>query len=78
MLHSHHRIVDWVTAVYARDVPLEIVRPGILMVPVRTEWTNIAWRLMYETVSNHLILPFETPPTLGPRTALHGAIMRSC
>lgn len=35
------------------------------MLPVWTEWTHVAGRLMHKAVSNHLVLTLEAFPTLA-------------
>jgi len=39
---------------------LEIVRPWVFVFSIRAEWTNIARRVVDETVPDHFILPLET------------------
>ncbi len=45
------------------------------MFAIRTEWTDIAWRIMHQTVANHFILPFEPSATLGSRATLDRTVM---
>lgn len=45
------------------------------MLPIGTERADISRRLVDETVSDHLVLPFETLPTLATGTSLDRTVM---
>jgi hypothetical protein len=45
------------------------------MFSVRTEWTNVAWRVMNKTMSDHLILPLETLSAFTSRASLYTAVV---
>jgi hypothetical protein len=47
------------------------------VLPVRAEWTNIAWGLVNKAMTNHFILPLETFAPLTTGTSRHGTVMWS-
>jgi len=57
--------------------PLQIVWSWILVFAVRTEWTYVAWGLMYESMPYHLILPLEAFAAFASRAVFHWTVVRS-
>ena len=57
------------------NIPLQIVRSWISVLTLGTKGTNVAGRLMHETVADHLILALEALPTFGTGARLDRAIM---
>ena len=60
------------------NVPLQIIRSRIFMLPIWAERTHIARRLMHKTVSDHLILTLKALSALASWAAFHWAEMRPC
>lgn len=58
-------------------IPLQVVRPRILMLPLRTKWTSITWALMHKSMPYHFILSFEAFTAFGTRAAGDRAVMRA-
>lgn len=58
------------------NIPLEIIRPRILVLLVETEWTDITWRVVYKTVSHHLVLTLEPFAAYRSWTVLYRTEMR--
>lgn len=50
---------------------LKIVRTGIFMLLVRTEWTDVAWGVMYQAMSHHFILALESFASDATRATIH-------
>lgn len=61
----------------SHNIPLQVVRPRILMLPLRTKRTSITWALMHKSVPYHLILSFEAFAAFGTRAAGKRAVMRA-
>lgn len=59
-------------------LPLKIVWPGISVVSIRTERTDVARGFMNEAVPDHLVLALETFAALATGTAGDWAIMWPC
>jgi hypothetical protein len=59
------------------DVPLEIIWSRVLVLTIRTKWTNITWTLVDKTMSYHLILSLEAFSALGSWAIGHWAIVWS-
>ena len=57
------------------NIPLKIIRPRVFVLAIRAERTNVAWRIMHEPVSDHLIFSLESLTFLSSRTAHYGAEM---
>ena len=62
---------------FGLNVPLEIIWSGIAVSLVRTERTDVAWRVVHKTVADHLIFALEALSALGAGTALDGAVVWS-
>jgi hypothetical protein len=60
-----------------RNIPLKVIRAWIPMVPVWAKRADISWRVMYKSVSNHLVFAFETFPPFTPGAASDRTIMRA-
>lgn len=58
-------------------LPLQIIRPWVLVLSFRTERTDVAWAFVYKTMSDHFVLSFETLATFASRTISDRAVMRS-
>lgn len=56
-------------------LPLKVVRPWVFVFPVWAEWTDVAGRIVYEAVSDHLVLPLESFATFASWTAFYTAIV---
>lgn len=56
--------------------PLEIIRPGILVLLIRTEWTDITRRIMHQAMPHHFIFALEAFPTHATWTAFYRTEMR--
>lgn len=41
-----------------------------------TEWTYVAWRLVDQAVTYHLVLSLEAFPAFRPIASLHWAVVR--
>jgi hypothetical protein len=48
------------------------------MLPIWTERTHVAGRLMHKTVSDHLILPLKALPAFASWAAFNRAEVRPC
>lgn len=59
------------------SLPLQIIRPWISMLLLRTKRANISRRVMHKTMSNHLILALEALSTNTPRAAWNRTIVRT-
>ena len=59
-----------------RAIPLEVIRPGIFVLPVRAEGAHITGRIVHQPVANHLVLSLESFPTFSTGAAFNWAIMR--
>lgn len=57
-------------------VPLEVVRSRILVFSIRTKWANIARRIVYQTMSNHLVLSLKAFSTFASGAAFDHAVVR--
>jgi hypothetical protein len=44
---------------FAACIPLKIVRSRISVFALWTEWTDIAWAIVHQTMADHLILALE-------------------
>lgn len=60
-----------------RVTPLQIIRSGISVFAIRAEWAYIAWAVMHEPMSNHLILALESFTTFAAWAFFHRTVMRS-
>lgn len=58
-------------------IPLKIVRPRVFVLAVGTEGTSISWRLMHESMSDHLVLSLEAFSAFGASAAFDRAEMGS-
>lgn len=56
-------------------MPLQIVRPGILVFAIRAERAHIPRRLVDQAVPDHLILALEALAALASRASLDGAVV---
>ena len=65
----HHEII--------KPLPLKIVRPWVFVFSVGTEGTDISRGIVDQTMSYHLVLPFEPFPTFASWAPFHAAIMWS-
>lgn len=61
-----------------KNVPLQIIGSGVLVLSVWTERTHVAGGLVHETVSDHLVFTLEALPALASRAAFDGAEVRPC
>ena len=60
------------------DMSLEIVGSWVLVTAfVRAEGADVAWRLVSETVADHLVLAFEAFAALGAGTICHWTVVRA-
>lgn len=57
--------------------PLQIVRPGILVLALGAEGTHVARTVVHEAVADHFILALEAFAALGALAALDGAVVRA-
>lgn len=64
-------------SIYQYYTPLKIIWPRILVLLIGTEGADIAWRVMDQTMSHHLILAFKPFPACTARTAVYGTEMGS-
>jgi hypothetical protein len=58
------------------NIPLQIIRPRILVLLVETEWADITRRVVYKTVPHHLVLTFESFAAYRSWTILYRTEMR--
>lgn len=58
-------------------IPLQIVRPRILVLSVRTKRTHVPRTRMHETMPYHLVLALEALSTFGTRASRNGAVVRA-
>ena len=63
---------------FGKNVPLQIIGSGVLVLSVWTERTHVAGGLVHETVSDHLVFTLEALPALASRAAFDGAEVRPC
>ena len=56
-------------------LPLEVIRPGILVFSLRTEWTDVAWRLMDQAMPDHFVFSLEPFTAFRTAAGLDWAIM---
>jgi hypothetical protein len=42
-----------------QHIPLEIVRSRISMLALWTEWTDVAWAVVHQTMADHLVFTLE-------------------
>ena len=55
------------------DSPLQIIRPRIPMLLIRTERTDVSGTVVHKTMPYHLVLPLETLVAYAARALFHGA-----
>ena len=77
---SAHAIISTMNApldnwVARRNIPLQVVRPWILVFALWTEGTHVAWTVVYEAVPDHLVLALETFPSLTTGALGHRAVV---
>ena len=58
------------------DVPLQVIRPGIFVLPVRAKRADVAGRFMNKAVSNHFVLALEPLASRTTGTAANWTVMR--
>lgn len=75
---SELRVVFVLVDVMNAYVSLQVVRSRVFMVSLGAKWANVAWRIVYEAVSNHLVLTLESFAAFSPRTPWNWAIVRPC
>ena len=59
------------------DVPLQIIRSRILVLPIRAERTHVPRRLVHEAVSDHLVLPLEAFAAFRAGAVANGTVVRA-
>ena len=74
---SFNMSADGASKVRYSSAPLKVIRPGILVLSIRTEGADVAGTIVDQPVPDHLVLALETLSTFTSRTLLHGAEIRS-
>lgn len=59
-----------------RDIPLEVIRPGVLVLPVWAKGANIAGGIVDKSMTDHLVFPLEAFASLASWTSRDGAVVR--
>jgi hypothetical protein len=70
--------LDFEAVRFSNYLPLKVIRPGIFMFSFRTKRAHIAWRVVHQTVPDHLILALEPFASLAAWTTWHGTVVRTC
>jgi hypothetical protein len=55
--------------------PLQIVRSGVLVLTFWAERTHISWRIVDQTMPNHLVLAFKPLSSLATGTSRHWTVV---
>jgi hypothetical protein len=66
------------TATGWKNVPLQIIRSGVFVLPIWTERTHIAGGLVHEAVSDHLVFTLEAFAAFASWAAFHWAEVWPC
>lgn len=56
-------------------IPLQIIWTRILVFSIRAEGTDVSWRIVYQTVSDHLVFPFKSFSAFTSRATFDGTVV---